>query len=329
VRFSIIAIAFGLFSCLMALVIWWARPTEAATVRQLVFAAATRNAPVSGMIRLPTLATKPENSKPENSKPATSSETEILQHITPSGHYVLYHPEALRSDGTYDVIIHFHGIPQALGPALRASGLKAVLLILESGVVTADYRDAYGQSGTLGRLLSALRVQMTKVFKGKDVHERRVAVSAWSAGSGAVVPMLKRNADLALLDAVLISDGLHASFVEPARRMIGGFQLEAVRLFAEEAMAGRKLLAISHTAIQTGEYASTTETANELLHLLDLSPVYVVDPPASDGPIATSRTERGSFKVLGYDGNDKQAHARQQWSIGQILWSNLKDRWQH
>jgi hypothetical protein len=168
---------------------------------------------------------------------------------------------------------------------------------------------------------------MTRVFKGRDVHEGRVAVSAWSAGSGAILPMLKRADEAERLDAVLISDGLHASFLEPQKRTIGAVQLESVRRFAEAAISGKKLFGLSHTAIDTADYASTTETANELLRLLELSPIHVVDPPVGDGPTASSRTERGNFTVLGFDGKDKQAHARQQWAIGRILWSNLAQRW--
>jgi hypothetical protein len=274
----------------------------------------------------PTRIHSPSPTMPVTVKPSEKA-LEIKQRITPSGHYILYHPDAIRDDGSYDVIIHFHGIPQALGPALRESGLRAVLLVLEAGVVTGDYGNAYGQSGTLERLLKAIRGHMSDIARGRDVHEARVAVSAWSAGSGAVLPMLRRAKEAALLDAVVISDGLHASFLEPLRRTIGDVQLEPVRHFAEDAIAGRKLFALSHTSIDTVDYASTTETANQLLQLLNLSPVHVVDPPKNDGPVATSRTEQGGFSVLGFDGKDKQAHARQQWAIGRLLWSSLATRW--
>jgi hypothetical protein len=190
-----------------------------------------------------------------------------------------------------------------------------------------DYSKAYGQPGTLERLLSAIRKQISTIVNGRDVHEERIALSAWSAGVGAILPMLRRVKETTLLDAVVISDGLHTAFLDPRHRTIGDFQLEPVRLFAEQAIAGNKYLALSHTAIDTVGYASTTETAERLLSLLALTPVHVFDAPPSEGPVATSHVERGSFRVLGFDGNDKRAHARQQWAIGRLLWSGLATRW--
>jgi hypothetical protein len=252
----------------------------------------------------------------------------VHQKTTRSGHFVLWTDGAIREDGTYDAVIHFHGIPQALSPAIRESGLSAVVLVIEGGVRTDDYQRAFGISGTLFRLLSALRLQVSTIAGGREVRERRVAVSAWSAGSGAIVPMLKRPKEFDRLDAVVLADGLHASFVDPRRRAIGDAQLEPIRAFAAEALDGKRFFGLTHTAIQTPNFGSTTETATRLLEMLELSPVHVLDPLEGEaGPRATSRTERGAFFVLGFSGEDRRAHAEQQWALGRTLWNRLAKYW--
>ncbi|MGC4068012.1 MAG: hypothetical protein QM784_25860 [Polyangiaceae bacterium] len=257
-----------------------------------------------------------------------SSLPEVHQKTTRSGNFVLWTDQALRDDGTYDAVIHFHGIPQALAPALRESGLAAVVLVLEGGLTTDDYKQAFGLSGTLSRLLASLRVQVSAIAGGREVREHRVAVSAWSAGSGAILPMLKRPEESDGLDAVILADGLHASFVDPRRRKIGDAQLEPIRAFATEAVEGRRFFGITHTAIRTPNFGSTTETAARLLEMLDLSPIHVLDPPDEGvGPRATTRTERGDLIVLGFAGEDRRAHAEQQWALGRTLWKRLAKRW--
>ncbi|HEY5956234.1 MAG TPA: hypothetical protein VIV60_06770, partial [Polyangiaceae bacterium] len=190
-----------------------------------------------------------------------------------------------------------------------------------------SYRDGHGAPGTLGRLLDALHAHVAEAFHRDDVHVRRVAVSAWSAGFGAVAPMLRRTEDVNRIDAVLVSDGIHVSFTDPRNRSIGDAQLAAVAAFARRAMTRDKLLGITHTAIQTPDFASTTETAAKLLEMLKLTPNVILDSNSNRDPIATSFVESGDFVLLGFAGNDKHAHAVQQWALGRTLWARLSARW--
>jgi len=340
-RSTLLLLALGIAACLLALAVWVSRSTEAATVRTLVFSASPGNAmvaaiglsqpktrPLPNERRAVTVPDATPRAQPRLETAHNSPEpAKIQRKITPSGNYLLWPSDALDSSGSYDVVIHFHGIPQALEPALSESRLRAVLLVLESGTFTTDYKNAFGLPGTLERLLGAIRLQLAEFVPGKQPHERRVAVSAWSAGSGAVMPMLRRAEEAEKLDAVVLSDALHASFLDLKKREIGDSQLEPLVKFALLAIEGRKFLALSHTAIQTPDYGSTTETANRLLELLQLSPIHVLDSPTSVEPVATARTERGSFSVLGFGGADKHAHAVQQWAIGRTLWARLAQRW--
>jgi hypothetical protein len=298
---------------LLAIAMWFSRSSEAATVQNVVVAAPS--AKVSHTNRAAT--------------PIEISDDALPSKVTRMGNVIVWHPFAVEADGSYDVIIHFHGVQIALEPAMREARLKAVLIIINDGLVAESYRDGHGAPGTLDNLLEALHGHVVEAFHRDDAHARRVAVSAWSAGFGAVAPMLRRDADVARIDAVLISDGLHSSFTDPKRRFVADSQLDFVVNFAKRAIARDKLLGITHTAIQTPDFASTTETAHKLLGLLDMTPDMILDADDGREPVPTASTQRGDFVLLGYAGNDKHAHAVQQWALGRTLWARLAERWNH
>lgn len=312
-RLSLMVALSGVALGLLAIAMWFSRSSEAATVQNVVVAAPS--ARVSQSKRAAT--------------PIEISDDALPSKVTRMGNVIVWHPFAVEADGSYDVIIHFHGVQIALEPAMREARLKAVLIIINDGLVAESYRDGHGAAGTLDNLLEALHGHVVEAFHRDDAHARRVAISAWSAGFGAVAPMLRRDADVARIDAVLISDGLHSSFTDPKRRFVADSQLDFVVNFAKRAIARDKLLGITHSAIQTPDFASTTETAQKLLELLDMTPDMILDAAEGREPVPTASTQRGDFVLLGYAGNDKHAHAVQQWALGRTLWARLAERWNH
>lgn len=313
-----LAVATGIVLALAAVGLWFARNSEAATV-QHVFVRAASPAKAALSRYLPRRGAPREGRAPSK---------EILpSKLTRAANIIVWHPEAVEADGSFDVIIHFHGVQMALEPAMREAQLKAVLIIINDGLMAEAYRDGHGAPGTLTQLLDALHLHVAEAFRRDDVHARRVAISAWSAGFGAVAPMLRRSDDVDRIDAVLVSDGLHSSFVDPKKRVILDGQLSSVVAFAKRAIARDKLFAITHTAIQTPDFASTTETAQKLTDLLGLAPDMILDKRPGEDPAPTSILEHGDFSITGYAGADKHAHAVQQWALGRTLWVRLAERW--
>jgi len=84
-----------------------------------------------------------------------------------------------------------------------------------------------------------------------------------SAGYGAILHIIDRAKDAARVDAVLLADGMHVGFEPVGFRKVSAISMAPFTLFADEAIAGKKLFAITHSTIQT-PYASTTETAEFL-----------------------------------------------------------------
>lgn len=226
-----------------------------------------------------------------------------------------------------DVLIHFHGAISTVEPRLLRSGIDAVYVVANLGEGSGPYEDAFAAPGTLSAYLDDARSHLAAHCGGLPRSFARVGLSAWSAGYGAVFRIIARPEDAARVDAVLLADGLHVGFDNSYRR-VSALAMQPFTHFAERAALGDKLMAITHTAISTPTYASTSETARFLVDTLHVDR-QVLDEP---GPLAAMRhvehAARGNLIVDGYSGADAKAHADQLYSIDATLWPQLNRYWQ-
>ncbi|HYO97673.1 MAG TPA: hypothetical protein VER33_24360 [Polyangiaceae bacterium] len=228
----------------------------------------------------------------------------------------------------YDLVIHFHGAPPAMEAAVDKSGVGGVLAILNLGNGSGKYEDAFQSAGAFPELLTRISEVVAEMCPGASRRTRRIALTAWSAGYGAVWRIIDRSEDANRVDSVLLADGLHAGF-EPdkkAARAVNAAQMAAFTLWMERAVAGEKLMAITHSAIAT-PYASTTETASFLLAQENVPRVPVNAPGPRAGMQWLSRADRASLHVLGFAGEDKPAHCDHLHAIGDTLFPLLRERW--
>jgi hypothetical protein len=135
-----------------------------------------------------------------------------------------------------------------------------------------------------------------------------VALTAWSAGYGAVNQILKRHADD--IDAVVLLDGLHGRWEavpnRPADQPLRASAIAPVVEFARRAVRGEKIFIFSHSYIDPVEYTSTSATADLLLVEFGLERQRL-DP----GDLAfgqDSKAEAGGFYVWSYKGRNELAH---------------------
>ncbi len=226
-------------------------------------------------------------------------------------------------DGAYDLVIHFHGNTDLVEESYAASNLGAVLVTLNLGVGSGPYEERFANSLALPDVLD--RVQTTMEKRGlARARLGRLALTAWSAGYGAVLEVLGQRALAYKVDAVVLLDGIHAGYKPPANELDTRKIAPFVR-FAEEAAAGKKLFSITHSEITpVGHYAGTRETTDALLAALGLSrapraadPVAVPALRSIDGVIAkkrlvplapSSEVARGGLHVRGYAGDQPDHH---------------------
>jgi hypothetical protein len=88
--------------------------------------------------------------------------------------------------------------------------------------------------------------------------------------------------------------------------------------FARAAVRGEKRFLVTHSEIFPGTYASTTETADWLLHALDLrrTPVLRWGPR---GMQQLSEVSAGYFEILGFAGNSAPDHVDHLHALPELL----------
>lgn len=138
-----------------------------------------------------------------------------------------------------------------------------------------------------------------------------VNFSSWSAGYGAVRAILKVPEHYDRVQSVLLLDGLHCGYVNgkpgPGESDLIADELAVFVKLAKDAMAGTKRFTLTHSEIFPGKYASTTETADNLLKQLNLKRT----PVLRWGPLGTQilcEVKQGQFHLLGFAGNSAPDH---------------------
>jgi len=226
--------------------------------------------------------------------------------------------------GEFDAMIHFHG-----HEPVRKEWVKvmdgAMLVGIDLGNGSGPYETTFADKSNLSRLLTSIEQTVAAHTQRKDVHLRRLGLSAWSAGYGAIQRILEDPAMRQRVDAVVLLDGLHCGYKPDS---LNDLQLGPFMEFARLAAAGKKLMFVSHSSIIPPGYASTTETANFLIDTLGGKAVRA--RPRGGDPMGLeliSQFSRGGFHVRGFSGNGKLDHCAQIGLYRDVLRIHIKPRW--
>jgi hypothetical protein len=223
------------------------------------------------------------------------------------------------------LLIHFHGAPWLIEQHVALHLPRAALITVNLGAGSSAYRRPFEERELFQNLLREA---------GEELHLQRgwssISLSGFSAGYGAVREILRRPEYFALVNNVLLLDGMHASYSPEGRLLADGgtilasdvdpfvnFALEAVAgssplagmrtTTSGGAVTGRKTFVVTHSEIFPGAYASTTECAEYLLAQLGLTR----RPQLRQGPMGMqqlSAVDVGGLHVRGYAGNSAQDH---------------------
>jgi hypothetical protein len=249
--------------------------------------------------------------------------------IVTTGGRVVYLPNGCRTvSRPFDLLVHFHGAPTALEPAFERSDIDGVLVILNLGIGSGRYDEAFRYPGSFDAMLTRTASVLQELCPNAVSTPARIALSAWSAGYGAVFRILDHEKDAKRVDAVLLADGLHANFElgGESEHRIEVEQMAPFVTFADEAVAGKKLFAITHSSILT-PYASTTQTTDFLLAQENVERVPANVPPPRPGMLPLTRGDAGNFHVMGFAGDNEQAHCDHLHAFADTLLPYLKQRW--
>ena len=258
---------------------------------------------------------------------------------------VLFTPESLSSsDGSFDLLIHFHGNTKVVVESAVAAKLNAAIAIVNLGTGSGPYQQAYAAPGSYENLLAHIRSAVKRQGMENPLI-RRVALSSWSAGYGAISTILEQRRGAEHLDAILVMDGIHTSYEDWNARALDERRLASFQEAADVAASGELLFSVTYSEIIPPGYAGSQATAEHLLSQAKLWGDLVRGPlsvpvyrklPSMRGAIAKGDGEHlepfsdvrvGDFHIRGYKGNRRGHHMAHLFQMGATVLPELAERW--
>lgn len=242
--------------------------------------------------------------------------------IGPQGKTVeLWIPARLRADRVH-LVVHFLGAAWLPQQAVAALGGDAIAAVVNLGAGSGVYDRSFSDPAAFDSLLAGVGREVSAVA-GREAQLRRVTLSGFSAGHGAIRAILREPRHVARVDAVLLLDGMHTSYTPEGQVLEKGGALDPRNMeswlrFGRAAMRGEKRFVVTHSEIFPGTFASTTETADWLLRELELrrTPVLKWGPR---GMQQLSETRSGGFELLGFAGNTAPDHIDHLHALPELL----------
>ena len=205
------------------------------------------------------------------------------------------------------LIVHFHGAAWLIESHVAKHAERAALITVNLGAGSS----AYGRPFEQPEVFQALIAEASQVLALRH-RWSSITLTGFSAGYGAVRAILRQEKNFALVNNVLLLDGMHAGYSPAGNLLADGGSVNAADLdsfvkFAREAVAGRKTFVFTHSEIFPGTYVSTTECADYLLAKLELKN----RPALKQGPIGMQQLAVAGERrlhIFGYAGNTAPDH---------------------
>ncbi len=236
---------------------------------------------------------------------------------------MMYVPKNFKPiNDSYDVVLFFHGRPQIVEDTIDEANVNAIVVSVNFGISSSAYSGQYQYQGSFEQLLASVDKNVAKTGM-RGLTRNRIALTGWSAGFAAVGAILSKWSDQ--IDAVVLADGFHEMYGPTGDVYRDGLQKYA--RFAERAMRGDALFAMTHSSIRTIGYASTTKATHTLLDMIGLEK----NRHEGVGPRGMQlvyETHSGNFHVTGYEGMREPDHIDHFKGLGQSLWPYLRTRWE-
>ena len=231
-------------------------------------------------------------------------------------------PDGADGRDSLDLVIHFHGAAWLPQQAIASLGGAAMSAVVNLGAGSGGYHRAYTEPEAFDSLLERITREAGAVT-GRPARVGRITLVGFSAGHGAIRAILREPRHFSAVDAVLLLDGMHTSYVPEGTVLDAGGRLDTTNLlafadFARAAARGEKRFVVTHSEIFPGTFASTTETADWLLRAVGLRRTAVLRW-GPRGMQQLSEARAGRFEVLGFAGNSAPDHVDHLHAMPELL----------
>jgi hypothetical protein len=220
-------------------------------------------------------------------------------------------PDRARSRDVFDLVVYFHGAAWLPQQAVADLDDRTVTAVVNLGSGSGLYHRSFVDAAAFDTLMASVTREVSAVTN-RPSRVGRLTLVGFSAGHGAIRAILLDRRHFDAVNAVLLLDGMHTSYVPEGTVLEKGGTLDTTNLvaftnFARAAMHGDKRFLVTHTEIFPGTFASTTETADWMLRTLGLKRT----PVLRWGPRGTqqlSEVRSGRFELMGFAGNTAPDH---------------------
>lgn len=236
----------------------------------------------------------------------------------------LYVTKAARSQRNVSVLVHFHGAAWIPQQAAESQGRPLVVVSLSLGSGSGVYDRTFRVPGMTDSLMARTQATVDSLA-GRRVDVKRVYLTGFSAGHGAIRVILRDSAWMHRVNGVLLMDGMHTSYVPEGVPLASGGALDSLNLLALTAYARRAArgdadtrMVVTHSEIFPGTFASTTETAAWMLQSLGMAE----QPVLKWGPRGLQQigeAKRGRLLVMGFAGNSAPDHIDHYHAMPELL----------
>jgi hypothetical protein len=234
------------------------------------------------------------------------------------------HQGGITKKGSFDLIIHFHGHEPIRKEFVKAAK-GSVLVGIDLGIGSGIYGSTFASPTAFTQLVESVEAAMAKKTGNKNAKARKIALSAWSAGYGAIEQILRQPA-AKRIDAVVLLDSLHAGYVDERQKTLKTPQIDPFVAFAKRAAGKQSFMFMSHSSIIPPGYASTTEVASYVIGELHGKSKKAKRADVL-GLDMIRRYDKGNFHVRGYTGEDKPDHCAHIGLMADIVRVHLEPRW--
>ena len=222
-------------------------------------------------------------------------------------------PQKDKAKEKFDLLIHFHGSSYVVDYASEKYNGNIISATVNLGAGSRVYYNQFSNPEMLGRLIDSIKIKAENKLHHQVIMNRLI-LSGFSAGYGAVKKLLSQNNNYNKIDAVLLLDGMHASYIPEGKVIYEGGKIDTSAFapflkFAREASAKKsnKKFLFTHSEIFPGTFVSTTEAADYLISKLKVKNKPVLKWGVL-GMQQLSEAHQNHMLILGFAGNTAPDH---------------------
>lgn len=216
-------------------------------------------------------------------------------------------------DGKFMLVFHLHSASWAAEDEVYKAQANAVLFNIHLGALSSPYQTYFQDANKFRLILDKVKavLQNHTVIANPEVDT--LIVTSFSAGYAGVREIFKTPSYYDQIKALALADGLHCNS-DPALKEQ---QMRDFLRFARDARDDRKIFCLTHSAIPTSGYESTTQTADYLINGIGAQRISV--SAVDEIGLQQSACDTGYFHLKGYSGETASDHMKHLYGMHLML----------